>query len=252
MTSPVSGLGLDLPPLEGDTVAPTTGGSPGWFGKFPAMGDFAYRRLDPAFTSAWENWLKEALFTSRARLGEQWQGAYLAAPIWNFALFPGVVGNVGWAGALMSSVDSVGRYFPLMVCGQVQYPRALLAEVRGGGKWYARLQQVMMAVLSPQATLDGFEQALETCPFPLHAGSLESSGSELSDLLAQASHGHVGTGLLAAPIGGALSLLEIEMTLGRFAGLSLWWAPLPSGHTKAMMCQGMPRPEQYIQMLLVD
>jgi type VI secretion system protein ImpM len=152
----------------------------------------------------------------------------------------------------MSSVDAVGRYFPLVVCGEVRYPRTLLAEVRGGGNWYARIGRIMMACLSPQATLDGFENALQTCPFPLHAGALEASGSELADVMAQASHGHVGTALMAAPIGGALSLLEVEMTLGRFAGLSLWWAPLPSGHTKAMMCQGMPRPDQYVQMLLVD
>jgi type VI secretion system protein ImpM len=247
-----SGLGINLPPLEGDTLAASNNSdSPGWFGKFPALGDFASRRLDTPYTNAWEAWLKEALFTTRAQLGNEWQAAYLGAPIWNFALFPGVVGSSAWAGSLMSSVDAVGRYFPLLVCAQVHYPRALLAEIRSGGHWYNRIQQVMVSVLSPQATLSGFEQALEICPFPLHANALESSGSELSEALTQASYGHVGVAQIATSIGKALSLLEVERSLTQFASHSLWWAPQQSGHTKSMLCEGMPRPEVYSQMLVV-
>jgi len=253
MNTFTSGLGINLPPLEGDTLAPSNNAnSPGWFGKFPALGDFASRRLENAYTHAWEAWLKEALFTTRTQLGNDWQAAYLGAPIWNFALFPGVVGPNAWAGSLMSSVDAVGRYFPLLVCTPVSYPRTLLAEIRSGGQWYSRIQQVMVSVLSPQASLDGFEQALERCPFPLHANALESSGSELSEALMQASYGQVGVAQVATSIGKALSLLEVERSLTQFANHSLWWAPQHSGHTKAMLCQGMPRPEVYGQMLQVN
>src|SRR5438105_12091900 len=86
---------------------------PGWYGKIPSLGDFASRRLPQPFISAWDAWLQHAMAASRADLGQRWLDVYLLSPIWRFALFPDVVGQMGWAGLLMPSVDKVGRHFPL-------------------------------------------------------------------------------------------------------------------------------------------
>lgn len=85
----------------------------GWHGKLPTLGDFASRRLDPAFVQRWDGWLAAGL----ARLQQQpgWLDGYLASPSWRFLLLPGVVGETPWAGVLMPSVDRVGRYYPLTI-----------------------------------------------------------------------------------------------------------------------------------------
>jgi type VI secretion system protein ImpM len=52
---------------------------------------------------------------SQSALGPDWLDAWLEAPIWNFALSPGVCGPDAAVGVWVPSVDRVGRYFPLMV-----------------------------------------------------------------------------------------------------------------------------------------
>ena len=42
----------------------------GWFGKMPALGDFASRRLPPAWIEAWDGWLQRELVRSRTALGD--------------------------------------------------------------------------------------------------------------------------------------------------------------------------------------
>jgi type VI secretion system protein ImpM len=87
---------------------------PGWFGKLPGMGDFAHRRLPASFRDAWDPWLQRGLSRLRDRHAD-WTAHYLQAPVWCFALGPGVVGEDGWIGVMMPSVDGVGRYFPFTV-----------------------------------------------------------------------------------------------------------------------------------------
>jgi len=50
---------------------------------------------------------------SRERLGAAWLPAWLEAPVWRFALAPGLCGPEAVLGLLLPSVDRVGRYFPL-------------------------------------------------------------------------------------------------------------------------------------------
>jgi type VI secretion system protein ImpM len=90
---------------------------PGWYGKLPTIGDFASRRLEPAWIAAWDDWLADGLSTLRERLGDAWLAGYLASPPWRFVLSPGVLNGIegAWAGVLMASVDRVGRYFPLTI-----------------------------------------------------------------------------------------------------------------------------------------
>ncbi len=85
----------------------------GLFGKLPARGDFVRLGLPSGFVAAWDDWLQQALPHSRAALGGGWQDAWLEAPVWRFALAPGVCGPGAVLGLMLPSVDSAGRYFPL-------------------------------------------------------------------------------------------------------------------------------------------
>lgn len=98
---------------------------PAWFGKLPALGDFASRRMAPELLSWWDAWLAQGLLDLQARhrrRGSPWLDDYLVSPSWQFLLTPGCLplGAAGldapaWLGCLMPSVDRVGRYFPFLI-----------------------------------------------------------------------------------------------------------------------------------------
>lgn len=139
----------------------------GWYGKLPAHGDFVTRRLPAAFVEGWDAWLNAVLAGSRERLGEGWREAFLSAPAWRFVLAPGVLGAEGWAGVIMPSVDSVGRYFPLTVAAALPAgnldPLATLVRAH---QWYAEVEPVVAFALTPQAEIGTFDAQLANRRFP--------------------------------------------------------------------------------------
>jgi type VI secretion system protein ImpM len=139
----------------------------GWYGKLPAHGDFVTRRLPPSFIELWDAWLNAMLLGSRERLGAGWRDAFLSAPSWRFVLAPGVVGQQGWAGVMVPSVDSVGRYFPLTVASAL--PSKSLdpaTTVVRAHNWYGELEPLAYAALSPEAEMETFDAQLRNRRFP--------------------------------------------------------------------------------------
>ena len=91
----------------------------GLYGKLPGHGDFIQRQLPGSFVTPWDEWLQRAVYGSREIVGEKWLDYYLTSPIWYFAFTAGVLDERAWAGVLVPSVDSVGRYFPLTMAAPV-------------------------------------------------------------------------------------------------------------------------------------
>ena len=131
-------------------------GPPGFFGKLPKLGDFVTRRLPNDFVEAWDSWLQQVIAESRQAMGDAWLDAYLICPIWRFVLAPGICGTSGWLGALMASVDRVGRYYPLTAA--IALPAAasglapLLLSPSVGRAWFEPVENAMLAVLGAQGT----------------------------------------------------------------------------------------------------
>lgn len=96
----------------------------GLFGKLPARGDFVRLGLPGVFVAAWDAWLSAVLPASQSRLGAAWLPAWLEAPVWRFALAPGLCGPGAVLGVMMPSVDRVGRYFPLTLAAVAARPAA--------------------------------------------------------------------------------------------------------------------------------
>ncbi|MGC8469936.1 MAG: type VI secretion system-associated protein TagF [Acetobacteraceae bacterium] len=106
----------------------------GFWGKLPTRGDFLRAGLPASFLAPWDRWLSGVMAASREILGERWVPAWREAPIWRFALAPGLAGPEPAIGALMPSVDRVGRYFPLTLArvgGPAGSPAELLAAHGG-------------------------------------------------------------------------------------------------------------------------
>ncbi len=139
----------------------------GWTGKLPSSGDFLSRRVDPAFAAPWEQWLLAMLAGSRERLRERWQESFLSAPAWHFVLAPGVVSPGAWCGVLVSSVDSVGRYYPLtLVCGLPAASFDPEPALKSMANWFAMAEMLATEALSPAIDIGAFDDSVAALPLP--------------------------------------------------------------------------------------
>lgn len=134
---------------------------PGWHGKLPSLGDFASRRLDPAFVEAWDGWLAAGLLRLREAQPQAWLDAYLASPSWRFLLMPGVLPVPGaWAGVLMPSVDRVGRYFPFTIALPLGDAPSSTRQMGELWHWLARLDELAGDALQDDWTVERLEDEL--------------------------------------------------------------------------------------------
>lgn len=150
---------------------------PGLFGKLPSRGDFVVRRLQPACRNALDDWLQACIFTSQRALGEEWLKNYLNAPVWRFALQPGVCGPAPLAGVMMPSVDRVGRYFPLVIAAELAQggPLQLL---QGCTDWFDGLERQALRALETGNDLPELDQAILALGLP--APEMAADGADTS------------------------------------------------------------------------
>jgi type VI secretion system protein ImpM len=120
------------------------------FGKLPSKRDFVSYNMQRPFLDQWEEWLQASVAASRHALGSRWQDVYLSFPIWRFWSGRQVFGNAV-TGALMASVDGVGRYFPLTICA-CEPPNAYLEPPpsRGLDRWHEDCEQFLLRMLDDQ------------------------------------------------------------------------------------------------------
>jgi len=151
----------------------------GWFGKMPALGDFASRRLSAQWIAAWDGWLQRELVRSRSALGDDdWLALFLVAPVRRFWLAPGLLDAQTWLGVLMPSVDSVGRHFPFTLACAMAPGHDGLIDALANDNWLDAADALARAVLDPAFDTAALEQAVGELPplhgerrFEAHAGS---------------------------------------------------------------------------------
>lgn len=162
-------------------AAPRTAG---WYGKLPALGDFASRRLPSEFVASWDRWLALSLASSREQLRDAWLAAYLTSPVWRFFLMPGALasghkdgnadgnadhkagGKACWSGVVMPSVDSVGRYFPLTIAAPFQAVPVRSDALADLWRWLGEIEQIALAVLRFDQPVTWLETQLALCSPP--------------------------------------------------------------------------------------
>lgn len=200
----------------------------GWYGKMPSTGDFVARRVPGGFCEAWGRWLGSVLDGSRARLGSSWLDHFLSMPAWRFALAGGLVTPGAWAGVLVPSVDSVGRYFPLAVASALPAARLdLVATLLAARAWLDAMEEIALAAIGPDAEIAGLDAATALRPF--RAEWLRSAGD---------SEPHHGPAQCLAPG-------------GRSEDPRSAWLAEPSdifGRT-LLVCDELPGPEAFCAMM---
>lgn len=213
----------------------------GLFGKLPQKRDFIAVNMPPPLLNPLETWLQQAVAASRAELGRGWEELYLVAPIWRFWIGPGVFGT-GCAGAVMPSVDGVGRYFPLLAVyacdnGAAMPPPPFAPQ----GEWFAAVETRLLSTLDAEAEVN-----VETLLVGLAEPSLQPAMADVSEFKG-------GTLWHGAPKTGAAALLTgvVEADYRRAARRrSFWWTAGSETNGPALYIrEGMPDPYFYTLML---
>lgn len=210
----------------------------GWHGKLPTLGDFATRRLDAGFVDAWDRWLASGLATLRLQPG--WLDAYLACPGWRFLLMPGVLpgapGEGAWVGALMPSVDRVGRYYPLTIALRLPAMPAGGEAVEALWRWLVRLEEAAADAMQEDWTIDTLEAELHRLPLP------ELAAAEPAPPLPEGFATTVAVPLAGLPHPGAVLAAQAAAAWqSRARGLAFWSAQPELGEPRLLASRGLER-----------
>ena len=126
----------------------------GVFGKLPQKRDFIALNLPRMVLEPFETWLQSAVAASRSELGAAWQELYLVSPIWRFWI-GGEIFGVTCAGALIPSVDKVGRFFPLAILYCADNDAGIVAPPFDPlDAWYAAIEERLLTVLQDNAEIE--------------------------------------------------------------------------------------------------
>jgi len=217
----------------------------GLFGKLPQKRDFVALGIPHAVLHPFETWLQSAVAASRNELGRDWEELFLVAPIWRFWLGHEILGQV-CAGALMPSVDKVGRFFPLTIMhvaapGQDGVPPVFSPPEA----WYGEIESRLLSVLGEDAEI---EVAMLTGGLaePDEPPVLPEPPSEAFK------GGVIWTGEAGSTAGDLLrSVIEADYRRAA-AGRSFWWTGGGSGGQPAVHVRaGLPDPYFFTRMLRI-
>jgi type VI secretion system protein ImpM len=216
----------------------------GLFGKLQAKRDFIAIATPRAFLSAWEPWMQAAISASRAELKDRWQAAFLVAPIWRFWLGADVCGTTV-AGAIMPSMDGVGRYYPLTIFAFAEAGTSIPPpELVPQDDWFATLEGFLLSTLQTERSFEQISADLN--------GLSQPSCSQFDNRPAN---------LHMLPKGAALVIGEAAVSEGfrlirtydharAYAALSFWWTEGGEGYERhALAAFRLPDPYLFGSML---
>jgi type VI secretion system protein ImpM len=233
---------------EAVTGEPGFGRIAGWYGKIPAVGDFATRRVPREFVATWDDWLQRSLASSASALGAAWLDVYLQGPILRFVLLPGICGESLWTGIVMPSVDRVGRYFPLTIVVALEERPGTLAAAVSSHNWFAALEKIALRTLESDALPEELDAGLVEAPFPWSPVDVGAAVALAGWWRTPSTAGHA-TDLADVNRLDDLVLAGAESAFtaaGR--GNSLWWS-LGEGRVRLRCFTGLPPPEYFSDLL---
>jgi type VI secretion system protein ImpM len=137
------------------------------YGKLPTKRDFIAMGATRDFLDQWEPWLQSGVSASQAMLKDQWQQAFLRAPIWRFWLGADLCG-VTTIGAFMPSLDKVGRYFPLTLMASADQGATIPPpEIDSQDDWFKAAEDFLISTLDHEKTFEAAAQDLNELAMPL-------------------------------------------------------------------------------------
>ena len=219
----------------------------GLFGKLSAKRDFIALATPRNFLETWETWVQASLSASRHQLGDRWQQAFLTTPVWRFWLGAAICGSTV-AGAIMPSLDGVGRYYPLTLhaVGDAGAP-IVPPDIDAQDEWFNVGENFLLSTLDRDMAFEDISSALDRLPVPRTRVSDEHDERivPLGDGMA---------GMISAVDGFSASLSNLRAASPEvYAAASFWWT---SGGGEfpplVLSCRGLPDAYRYSTLLTGD
>lgn len=219
----------------------------GLFGKIGAKRDFIAIATPRSFLEAWEPWVQAALSASRHQLGSGWRQAFLTAPVWRFWLGATICGTTV-TGAIMPSLDGVGRYYPLTLHAVTGEGAALPPpNVDPQDEWFGQAEAFLLSTLDQAATFERISDALDRLEVPRLQETVACNPSITS--LGTAA---MATGAAVDAFAGTFAAL-CAAAPEVYAAASFWWTAGGEGFpSMALSCRGLPDPFHYSTLLTGD
>ena len=216
----------------------------GLFGKLAAKRDFIALATPRSFVDAWEPWVQASLSASRYQLGDQWQQAFLTAPLWRFWLGAEICGTTV-VGAIMSSLDGMGRYYPLTLHAVADAGAPIPPpDIDAQDAWFGAAEGFLLSTLAQDATFDDISARLEQLAIPRTRSRIAGDTSMVS--LGNEMAGMAVTGVDVAATLSVLRASSPEI----YAAASFWWTAGGGDFPPlALSCRDLPDPYRYSTLL---
>jgi type VI secretion system protein ImpM len=217
----------------------------GLYGKLPSKRDFIALYAPRAFLGVWEPWMQASVASSRQRLSDGWQQAFLTAPIWRFWLGAEVCGTAV-LGAFMPSLDGIGRYFPLTMFACADAEAALPPpELNPQDAWFSAAEDLLLSTLEENATFEAASAALDALTPP--SDRLERAPEPGAMTRAQ---GMLAMPSVQRPFTELFEIVRHVDHAGIYAAATFWWTIGGEGFEPlALGGKGMPDPFVFADML---
>ena len=214
------------------------------FGKLGAKRDFIALATPRRFLETWEPWVQACMSASRHQLGNGWQNAFLTAPLWRFWLGADVCGATA-LGAIMPSVDGVGRYYPLTLLAVADPSHSIPPpDLNPQDQWFFAAEAFLLSTLDQAKSFEDISAALEAMPAP----PIEATVSPSNDIQALGDK-MVGMVTAGKTFQDSLSALR-QKNHETSAAASFWWTEGGGNFPPMALCsRGMPDPFRYSTML---
>jgi type VI secretion system protein ImpM len=219
----------------------------GLFGKLGAKRDFIALATPRAFLEAWEPWVQSSLSASRHQLAGRWQQAFLTAPVWRFWLGADLCGTTV-AGAIMPSLDGMGRYYPLTLHAIADAGAPIPPpDIDSQDDWFAAAESFLFSTLARDANFDEISAALDQLAVP-RTRSRAAAGTDIVSL------GDNMAATVAAGMAFAEAMSELRVNGPELsAAASFWWTAGGGDFPPlALSCRGLPDPYRYSALLTAD
>jgi type VI secretion system protein ImpM len=216
----------------------------GWFGKLPAVGDFAGRGLPRPVQETVHQWMSSGMAQVARLWPQEWQAAYLVSPVWHFVINAGTWDNLALAGCIAPSVDKVGRYSPLMVLRSFD-KRDIDLVLPPGNTWLYQVDELLRRVISERIAVDDVLTLLTRQTGDEGDLLARNPGEDiLGDLgIVDGTGNEADKGWFSWPDLPALFLERIDR--------SFWWAePSPKSPPRQITHRGLP--DEHLFCLLMD
>ena len=182
---------------------------------------------------------------SRDSLGKSWLQAYLTAPIWRFWLGADICG-VTVIGALMSSLDGIGRYYPLTLFACATPGNAIAPpDIDAHEEWFTAVEDFLLSTLDNKVAFETITNELEQLSRPTYQPWIHHRR-----VCAILKNGIVAGRLGNRSFSDLFVLLRTANQSSIYAAASFWWT-VGGGdyHPFGFCCQRLPDPSLFTNML---